>query len=81
MVIATIASKEYNWRPEIIEGDDPKVFEPSYIILPAPKPEVGSFKSSFAYLPSAGIWAERTESDDELLEELGGGWQGFATEQ
>jgi hypothetical protein len=81
MVMATIASKDFNWRPEIMEGDDPKVFEPSYIIEPALKPVEDTFKSRFADLPSSGIWAKRTESDDELLEELGSGWQGFATEQ
>ncbi len=31
----------------------------------------------FADLPAFGIWADRTESDDELLEELGSGWRGF----
>ena len=81
MVMAAISSRDFNWRPEVVEGDDPKVFEPTYIILPAPKPEEGSFKSRFADLPSAGIWADRIESDDELLEELGSGWRGFAAEQ
>ena len=81
MVMATIASKDFNWRPEVVEGDDPKVFEPTYRILPAPKPEVGSFETRFADLPSSGIWADRTESDNELLEELGNGWRGFAAEQ
>ena len=82
MVMATISSKDFNWYsqvPHVMEGDDPKVFEPTYIILPAPKPEEGSFESRFADLPSAGIWTDRTESDDELLEELGSGWRGFAT--
>ena len=79
MVMATISSKDFNWRPEFVEGDDPEVFEAAYIILPAPKPAEGSFISRFADLPSAGIWADRTESDDELLEELGSGWRGFAT--
>lgn len=81
MVMATISSKDFNWHPEVVEGDDPKVFEPTYRILPAPEPEEGSFKSRFADLPSSGIWADRTESVDELLEELGNGWRGFATEQ
>jgi len=78
MVIAIIASKEYNWRPEIIEGDDPTVFEPSYIILATPKPTEGTFESSFADLPAFGIWKDRKESDDKLLEEFGSGWRGFA---
>lgn len=83
MVMAPIYSKDYDWYqkvPQFMEGDDPRVFEPTYRILPAPEPEVGFFKSRFADLPSSGIWADRTESDDELLEELGSGWQGFATE-
>ena len=80
MVMAPIYSKGFNWRPKVVEGDDPQVFEPTYRILPAPKPVVGSFRTRFADLPSSGIWADRTESDEELLEELGSGWQGFATE-
>lgn len=77
MVMATIASKEYNWSPEIVEGEDPKVFQPNYIILPTPKPTEGSFESSFADLPAFGIWKDRAESDDEILKELGSGWRGF----
>jgi hypothetical protein len=80
MVMATISSKDFNWRPEFVEVDDPKVFEPTYIILPAPKPEEGTFESRFAALPAFGIWKDRTESDEELLEELGSGWRRFATE-
>lgn len=80
MVMAAISSKDFNWRPEVIESDDPKVFEPTYIILATTKSEVGFSRSLFADLPSAGIWADRTESDDELLEELGSGWRGFAEE-
>ncbi|MFC2001396.1 hypothetical protein ACFLUZ_02700 [Chloroflexota bacterium] len=45
------------------------------------KPEESSFGSRFADLPAFGIWKDRTESDDELLEELGSGWRGFATEK
>jgi len=79
MVMAAISSKDFNWRPELVEGDAPENFNPTYIILPASEPEVGFFRSRFADLPSAGIWADRTESDNELLEELGSGWRGFAT--
>ena len=80
MVMATISSKDFNWCPEVMEGDDPKVFEPTYMILPAPKPEEGSFESRFADLPAFGIWKDRTESDEELLKEIGSGWRGFANE-
>ena len=84
MVMATISSKDFNWYsrvPQVMEGDNPKDFDPTYIILPASEPEVGFCRSGFADLPSAGIWADRTESDDELLEQLGSGWRGFANEQ
>ena len=84
MVMSTISSKDFNWYsqvPQVMEGDDPQVFEPTYRILPAPKPQECFLKIRFADLPSAGIWADRTESDDELLEELGSGWRGFANEQ
>jgi len=79
MVMATISSKDFNWLPEVVESDDPEVFKPTYMILATTKPEVGFSRSGFAKLPSAGIWADRTESDDELLKELGSGWRGFAT--
>ena len=83
MVMATIFSKEFNWYsrvPQVMEGDDPKVFDPTYTIIPTPEPEVGSFESRFADLPAFGIWKDRRESVDELLEELGSGWRGFTTE-
>ena len=82
MVMATICSIDFDWYsqvPQVMKGDDPQVFEPTYRILPAPKPVVRSLKSKFADLPSSGIWEDRTESDDELLEQLGGDWRGFAT--
>ena len=78
VMTAPISSKQFNWPPEVVEGDDPKVFEPTYRILPVPKPEEGSFKSRFADLPAFGIWADRAESDEELLEQLGSGWREFA---
>ena len=84
MVMATICSIDFNWYskvPQVMEGDDPQVFEPTYRILPAPKPVVGFFKSRFADLPAFGIWEDRTESDDELLNALARGWRGFATEK
>jgi hypothetical protein len=79
MVIPEVASKKFNWRPEIM--DDPRIFTPEYIVMSEAETSEGAFKSKFADLPSSGIWADRTESDDELLEELGSGWRGFATEQ
>ncbi len=81
MVMATIASKDFNWRPEVVEGDDPRKFIPDYVVTEEAETSEGSLKSKFADLPSAGIWADRTESVDELLEELGSGWRGFAAEQ
>jgi len=81
MVMAEVASKKFNWRPEIMEGDDPRIFTPDYVVAEEAEATVASLKSSFADLPSSGIWEDRTESDDELLEELGSGWRGFATEQ
>ena len=81
MVMSEIASKKFNWRPEIMEGDDPRVFMPDYAVAEEAETSVESLKSKFAQLPTFGMWADRTESDDELLEELGSGWRGFATEQ
>jgi len=81
MVTATISSKDFNWCPEVVEGDDPRKFIPDYIVAEEAKTSEAYSKSKFAELPSSGIWADRPESDEELLEELGSGWRGFATEQ
>jgi hypothetical protein len=78
--MATIYSKNFAWYPQIINGDDPQVFEPTYTILPPPKPMVGFFESRFADLPAFGIWKDREKNDNELLEELGSGWRGFSKE-
>ena len=45
------------------------------------KASYGYVRQSFSTLPSAGIWADRAESDEELLEEFGDGWRGFAKEE
>lgn len=34
------------------------------------------YQQSFADIPAFGIWADRKESDDELLERLGSQWGG-----
>ena len=81
MVMSEIASKKFNWKPEVMEGDDTRVFTPNYVVTEEAVPSVESFRSKFADLPTFGMWADRKESDDELLEELGSGWRGFATEQ
>lgn len=81
MVISEVASKKFNWQPKVVEGGDPRVFTPNYTVTEEAETSEGYLKSKFADLPSAGIWADRTESDDELLEELSSGWRGFATEQ
>jgi hypothetical protein len=81
MVRATIASKEYSWYPQIVEVDDPQKVIPEFIVTEQAQTSIDSVKTKFANLPSAGIWADRTESDDELLEELGSGWRGFAARQ
>ncbi len=81
MVMASIASIDFNWQPEVVEGDDPRIFTPNYVATEEAETSEGYLKSKFADLPSSGIWADRTESDDELLEELSSGWRGFATEQ
>ena len=85
MVIAKIITEDTDWepdyniRPEVIEGDNPLEFIPRYIATEEAETSSKSLKSKFADLPSAGIWADRTESDDELLEQLGSGWRGFTT--
>ena len=80
MVMASIDSIKFNWKPNIIKGDDVRVFAPNYIVREGAETTVQSFRSKFADLPSAGIWENRTESDEELLEEIGSGWRDFAAQ-
>ena len=84
MVMSEIASKKFNWPPTVpivVKADDVRMFTRDYSMTGEAVPSVGFFKSKFADLPTFGMWADRKESDDELLEELGSGWRGFATEQ
>jgi hypothetical protein len=80
MVMAEVASKTFNWKPDVMEGDDPIIFTPGYTITEEAVPSVGFFKSKFSDLPAFGIWVDRVEGDDELLMELGSGWRDFAAE-
>lgn len=78
MVRELIASRDFTWegwRPVI---DDARIFTQEYKVIEEADTSKQSLKTKFADLPSAGIWADRAESDDELLEELGSGWRGFA---
>ena len=79
MVMTTISSKDFNWCPLIVEGDDPQKVMPDYSVKEEAETSEESVKIKFADMPSSGIWADRAESDDELLEELGSGWRGFAS--
>lgn len=71
---------DFNRPLDVIQGDRQKFIRNCTVTEEAETSE-GYLKTKFADLPSAGIWADRTESDDELLEELGSGWRGFAAEQ
>ena len=81
MVIELIASRDFTWKGWRPKVDDARIFKPNYVVTEEAVTSVESLKTKFADLPSSGIWADRTESDEELLEELGSGWRGFATEQ
>ena len=61
--------------------DNARIFKQDYMVMEEAETSEQSLKSKFADLPAFGIWKDRTESDDELLEELGSGWRGFAAEQ
>lgn len=79
MVTELIASRDSTWngwRPAV---EDARIFKQDYLVIEEAETIEESLKTKFADLPSAGIWADRTESDEELLEELGSGWRGFAT--
>lgn len=84
MVMAKISSIDFNWYsrvPQVMGGDDPRKFVPDYVVTEEADTTEESLKSKFADLPAFGLWKDRKESDDELLEELGSGWRGFAAEQ
>ncbi len=81
MVTELIASKEFNWKPDIIEAEDKSVFVPGYAVSTEAGFTPIVFNSKFADLPSCGMWEDRKESDDALLQQLGGDWSGFGSEQ
>lgn len=82
MVMTPTFSRIFNWEPNVIQGDDPRKFLPDYYIVKEESAQsVKFFISKFADLPTFGMWADRSETDNELLEELGSGWRGFATEE
>jgi len=81
MVIELSASRDFTWngwRPEV---DDARIFKQDCVVIEEAETSEQSLKTKFADLPAFGLWKDRTESVDELLEELGSGWRGFATEQ
>jgi len=80
MVMVPMASIDFNWQPDIVKGDDPQMFSPKYIVVEEARTTIGYLKTRFADLPSAGIWKDRIESNDELLEQLGGDWRSLAIE-
>ena len=59
-----------------IEGDV-RAFMPGYFVTVEATTSKQFTKTKFADMPSSGIWTDRTETDDELLEGLGNGWRGF----
>ena len=61
----------------MLVSNNPGAFISNYVLYGEAELEVRFFRSKFADLPAFGIWADRTESDDELLEELGSGWREF----
>jgi hypothetical protein len=81
MVTELVASKEFNWKPFIIESDDKSAFVPSYDVSTEARSTPITFISRFADLPTSGMWRDRRESDIALLYKLGGNWSGFGGEQ
>jgi len=80
MVMASIASIDFNWQPDVVKGDRRRVFTPNYVVKEEAFPTVDFFRSKFSDLPTFGMWTDRRETDDQLLEELGSGWRGFTSE-
>lgn len=81
MVTELIASKEFNWKPEIIEAEDKSVFIPGYVVSTEAGNTPVVFNSKFADLPTSGMWGDLEESDDTLLDKLAGDWSGFGSER
>ena len=72
-----LASQVFNWRPQVIKGDSSQMFTPKYVVKSEAVLSLRFFRHKFADLPAFGIWVDQTKGDDELLKELGNGWQGF----
>lgn len=81
MVTELVASKEFNWKPDIIEAEDKSAFISGYAVSVEAGITPIVFNSKFADLPSCGMWEDRKGSDDALLDKLGGNWSGFGSEQ
>ncbi|OGO04952.1 MAG: hypothetical protein A2Y60_05435 [Chloroflexi bacterium RBG_13_54_9] len=75
MTTKTMFSLDFNWRPDVVQGGNRREFESSYVVSDEAKPEVKFYKTRFSELRSFGMWADRSERDEELLEELGGSWR------
>ena len=54
----------------MLVSNNPQAFILGYVVSGEAKLEVGFCRSKFADLPAFGLWADRAESDDELLAEL-----------
>lgn len=77
MTTVLIASTDIKWKGKQPKVDDARIFTPRYVVTEEVTTSVEFLKSKFTDLPAFGIWQDRTESDEELLEELGSGWRGF----
>ncbi len=77
MVTELVASKEFKWKPDIY---DAKLFMPGYVVSTEARITPVMFNSKFIDLPSCGMWTDRKESDEELLQQIGGNWSSLGDE-
>lgn len=70
-------SMVYDWTPTILSADGGKDFLPGYTVLVEAATTEASVRQRAEDLPSFGIWAACAETDEELLEKLGGNWRDF----
>lgn len=67
----------FDWTPTILSVDDGRELLPNYRVAGEAGSTTLSVRPRAEDLPSFGMWADRTETDEELLEKLGGDWREF----
>lgn len=65
----------FDWTPTIFSADNGRDLLPNYRVTAEAGRTTLFVRPRFQDLPSFGMWADRTETDEELLERLRGDWR------